>query len=86
MVLFLHGGGFVTGKPEDDLSMTARLATYLSRRVCVPRYRLAPEHPFPAARDDAMAVYRELVDGAKCCGNWRISRWQSRPGSSPGDR
>eukprot|EP01062_Namystynia_karyoxenos_P038067 TRINITY_DN27672_c0_g1_i2.p2 TRINITY_DN27672_c0_g1~~TRINITY_DN27672_c0_g1_i2.p2 ORF type:complete len:384 (+),score=93.49 TRINITY_DN27672_c0_g1_i2:67-1152(+) len=60
VVLYFFGGAFVVGSPEDDLSMTARLAHSLARRVCAPRYRLAPEHPFPAAREDARAVYRAL--------------------------
>lgn len=60
IVLYVFGGGFVCGSPEDDLSISARLAHFLGRRVCAPRYRLAPEHPFPAARDDVMAVYRAL--------------------------
>jgi acetyl esterase/lipase/D-serine deaminase-like pyridoxal phosphate-dependent protein len=60
VVLYMFGGGFVRGRPEDDLSISARLAHKTQRRVCVPRYRLAPEHPFPAARDDVMAVYRAL--------------------------
>eukprot|EP01124_Arcella_intermedia_P009389 TRINITY_DN16126_c0_g1_i1.p1 TRINITY_DN16126_c0_g1~~TRINITY_DN16126_c0_g1_i1.p1 ORF type:complete len:317 (+),score=20.31 TRINITY_DN16126_c0_g1_i1:81-953(+) len=62
VVLYLHGGGFVVGSPEDDMSMTARLACCLGRRVCVPRYRLAPEHPYPAASDDVLAVYCQLLE------------------------
>lgn len=61
IVLFLFGGAFVIGSPEDDLSMTARLAYSMCRCVCVPRYRLAPEHPFPAALDDVLAVYDALA-------------------------
>lgn len=63
-VLFFFGGGFVTGCPEDDLSITARLAAVLGRRICCPRYRLAPEHPWPAASDDAMSVYCALANDA----------------------
>lgn len=61
VVLYLFGGGFVVGSPDDDLCMTARLATRMGRRVCVPRYRLAPEHPFPAAFDDVSTVFDELT-------------------------
>merc|ERR1712008_13280 len=46
-------------------SITVRLSDHLGRRVCTPRYRLSPEHPFPAARDDVMAVYRVLRDSAQ---------------------
>ena len=66
VVLYMYGGAFVVGSPEDDLSMTARIASYMGRRVCVPRYRLAPKHPFPDAHHDVMAVYRALV--ANGCG------------------
>lgn len=52
----------MVGSPEDDLSMTSRIASCMGRHVCVPRYRLAPEHPFPAACDDVMTVYRALIN------------------------
>lgn len=60
VILYFFGGGFVSGSAEDDISITARLADHCGRRVCVPRYRLAPENPFPCAADDAMIVYRAL--------------------------
>lgn len=60
-ILYLFGGGFISGSPAEDLSITARLADLLGRHVIAPTYRLAPEHPFPAARDDALTVYRRLV-------------------------
>jgi len=68
VALYMFGGAFVVGTPEDDLSISARLADELGRRVCAPRYRRAPEHPFPAARDDAMAVYRALQADESCGG------------------
>jgi monoterpene epsilon-lactone hydrolase len=64
VILYLFGGGFLVGCPTDDLSISARLADALGLRVCAPWYRLAPEHPFPAARDDVMAVYRQLASGS----------------------
>ena len=60
-LLYFFGGGHITGSPDEDLSITARLAHYMGARVCAPHYRLAPEHPFPAAREDAVAVCRDLV-------------------------
>jgi monoterpene epsilon-lactone hydrolase len=63
IILYFFGGGHITGSPDEDLSITARLAHFSGARVCAPRYRLAPEHPYPAAREDALAVYRALNAG-----------------------
>jgi monoterpene epsilon-lactone hydrolase len=62
-ILYFFGGGHITGSPDEDLAITARLAHFSGSRVCAPWYRLAPEHPFPAARDDALAVYTALNAG-----------------------
>ena len=61
-VLFLHGGAFILGSPRSHRSITGRLARLTGADVFVPDYRLAPEHPFPAALDDALACYRALLD------------------------
>ncbi|HEY0292372.1 MAG TPA: alpha/beta hydrolase [Hansschlegelia sp.] len=61
-ILYLHGGGFVSGSPRTHRGIAGRLARGVAARVVVPDYRLAPEHPFPAALDDAAAVYRALLD------------------------
>lgn len=58
-LLYLHGGGFVACSPRTHRPLTAALARR-GLRVFVPDYRLAPEHPFPAAPDDALAVWRAL--------------------------
>ena len=63
-VLFLHGGGYVTGSPALYRHFTWRIATAARARVLAIDYRLAPEHPFPAALDDALAAYRWLQAGA----------------------
>ncbi|MGV0044962.1 alpha/beta hydrolase [Mycobacterium colombiense] len=55
-VLYLHGGGLVTGSPQFEANASGRLARELGAVVVAPDYRLAPEHPFPAALDDCMAV------------------------------
>ena len=60
-LLYFFGGGYVEGSPAEDLAITARLAAFLGRRVYVPCYRLAPEHPAPAAVDDGYAVYERLL-------------------------
>ena len=58
-LLYLHGGGFVACHPRTHRPLTAALARQ-GLRVFVPDYRLAPEHPFPAAPDDALAAWRAL--------------------------
>jgi acetyl esterase/lipase len=60
-VLFLHGGGFIAGSPSLYRQLTWRIASAAQSRVLSVDYRLAPEHPFPAALDDAMAAYRWLL-------------------------
>jgi epsilon-lactone hydrolase len=62
-VLYLHGGGYVTGSPAVYRNFTWRIATAMRARVLVLDYRLAPEHPFPAALDDAFAACRWLTAG-----------------------
>ncbi len=62
-LLFLHGGGCVTLRP-GDFDATSRILACAARcDVVVPAYRQAPEDPFPAPLDDAVAVYRSLVNG-----------------------
>ena len=60
-VLLLHGGGFVSGSSFGYRHLAGALAVVSGRPVIVPDVRLAPEHPFPAALDDAVAVYRSLL-------------------------
>lgn len=60
-VLYLHGGGYRLGAPSTYRHLTWRLATAARARLLVIDYRLAPEHPFPAALEDAMAAYRWLL-------------------------
>lgn len=60
-VLYLHGGGYVVGSPATHRPITAHLAQASGVDVHVPDYRLAPEHPYPAAVDDALAAYRGLL-------------------------
>ena len=60
-LLFLHGGGYLAGLPRTYHNLCGRLAARLSAQVFLPVYRLAPEAPFPAASDDALAAYRALL-------------------------
>jgi monoterpene epsilon-lactone hydrolase len=60
-VLYLHGGGFTVGSPTTHRALAAHLAAASGATVHLLDYRLAPEHPFPAAVDDAVAVYRDLL-------------------------
>jgi cyclohexanone monooxygenase len=61
VLLYLHGGAFCLGSPQSHRSITTRLAKYTGLSLCVPDYRLAPEHPSPAALQDAIACYDFLV-------------------------
>ncbi len=60
VLLFLHGGGFQLGSLRSDGELAARLGRASGMRVLFPEYRLAPEHPFPAAIDDARAAWKWL--------------------------
>src|SRR5215470_17776232 len=62
-VLYLHGGAYHVGSPALYRDFTWRVADAARARVLCIDYRLAPEHPFPAAVDDAIAAYRWLLDG-----------------------
>jgi epsilon-lactone hydrolase len=57
VLLFLHGGGFEMGSLRSDGELAARLGRASGMRVLFPEYRLAPEHPFPAAIDDVQAAW-----------------------------
>jgi acetyl esterase/lipase len=59
-LLYLHGGGYFACSPETHRPITAGFAR-AGLDVFAPAYRLAPEHPFPAAIDDALAAYRGLL-------------------------
>jgi monoterpene epsilon-lactone hydrolase len=61
-VLYLHGGGYVCGSIESHRPLTAPLAECFDGLVLSIDFRLAPEHPFPAAVEDALAGYRYLLE------------------------
>lgn len=61
-ILYLHGGAYVAMSPVTHRSITSRLASWSDASLFALDYRLAPEHPFPAALDDARAAYRDLTN------------------------
>ena len=86
VVLFLHGGGYISGSIDSHRHMIAQAGREARARTLALGYRLAPEHPFPAALDDALAGYRFLLSqgfapekiaiaGESAGGGWRSRRW-----------
>ena len=62
VVLYFHGGGYIIGSSQTHKGIAGHLAKTSGAMVIAPDYRLAPEHPYPAALDDAETVYRALLD------------------------
>ena len=60
-ILFLHGGGYVTGSAFGYRPLAGALAAAADAGVLVPDYRLAPEHPYPAALDDCLSAYQWML-------------------------
>ncbi|GDY30697.1 alpha/beta hydrolase [Gandjariella thermophila] len=65
LLVYYHGGGWVIGDLESHDNLCRFLAKHAGVRVLAVDYRLAPEHPFPAAVDDALAAYRYAVAHAE---------------------
>jgi monoterpene epsilon-lactone hydrolase len=63
-ILHIHGGGFALGSAEGSVGLASDLARKTGMRAVSVDYRLAPEHPYPAALDDVTAAYRALVEQA----------------------
>ncbi|HVO53843.1 MAG TPA: alpha/beta hydrolase [Solirubrobacterales bacterium] len=61
-ILYFHGGAFVFGSPVTARPLTASLVRRTGAKAISLDYRLAPEHPFPAAIEDGVAAYRELLE------------------------
>lgn len=61
-LLYLHGGAYLVGSPTTHRAVAAHLADSARAVAYVLDYRLAPEHPYPAAVDDALAAYRALLE------------------------
>ena len=62
VILYLHGGGYVTGSIETYRMLCGLLASYTGVKVLLLEYRLAPENPFPAALDDSLKAYCWLLE------------------------
>lgn len=60
VILYLHGGAYVFGSSTTHRAMLAKISSLTGMTACLPDYRLAPEHPFPAQIEDALACYRAL--------------------------
>jgi acetyl esterase/lipase len=61
-ILYLHGGAYCTGSAATHRALTSRFARAAGLSLFAADYRLAPEHPFPAAVEDALAAYRALAE------------------------
>jgi monoterpene epsilon-lactone hydrolase len=61
VILYLHGGGYAFGSINTHRDIASRISRASGARVLLIEYHLAPEHPFPAALDDAVAAYRWLL-------------------------
>ena len=72
VLLYLHGGAFMVGSPRTHRAITSQLAVRSGARLCTLDYRLAPEHPWPAAADDAMAAYVALLEQGQPAGRIAI--------------
>lgn len=72
-LLYLHGGGYVFGGLDSHRDIACRLAQASGVRVLLLDYRLAPEHRFPAAVEDATAAYRWLLAGGQAAGRLMVA-------------
>jgi acetyl esterase/lipase len=64
VVLYFHGGAYALGSAADSVGLAADVSRRVGARAVSVDYRLAPEHPFPAAQDDVIAAFRWLVAAA----------------------
>lgn len=67
-MLYCHGGGFFLPLQVPALRLAAKYAAALHMRIFLPEYRLLPEHPAPAAFDDCLAVWRQMMVRAEALG------------------
>ena len=68
LIFYLHGGAYIMGSPATHRRLVSFIARAAGMRAVLPDYRLAPEHRFPAALEDSLAVYRALLQGGTRAG------------------
>ncbi len=73
IILYLHGGGYNFCSPNTHRELAAHIAIASGAKVLLPDYRLAPEHPFPSALEDATSAYRWLLSTGLTGGNIAIA-------------
>lgn len=69
VLVYIHGGAYIVGEPAGYRGIGGNYAKLLGARVYIPDYRLAPEHPFPAAIDDGLQAYGWLLNQGIPAGN-----------------
>ena len=69
VILYLHGGGFIAGSIATHRDLAQRISRVSKTRILLIDYRLAPEHPYPAAFEDVLTAYRWLIDVEKITPN-----------------
>ncbi|MFG1808136.1 alpha/beta hydrolase [Streptomyces sp. NPDC049040] len=72
-LLYLHGGAYAIGSAAGSVGLVSELARRTGATALTVDYRLAPEHPFPAAVDDALAAYRALLDRGVAAGSIAVT-------------
>jgi len=73
LILYVHGGGYVSGSCSDHRGFVSKFAKNCGAITLIYEYRLAPEHPFPAAIDDSVIVYRSMLSSGYKPGNILIA-------------
>jgi monoterpene epsilon-lactone hydrolase len=62
VILYLHGGGYCVGSYNTHKALIARIARATGYKILAPNYRMAPENPFPTALEDAIIIYKQMLD------------------------
>lgn len=73
LILYVHGGGYVSGSCNDHRGFVSKFAKFTGVQNLLYEYRLAPENPFPAALDDSVTVYKWLLSSGYQSGNILIA-------------